>query len=181
VLQQPGVRVISGFYGPIERATKSMGARVEYLPADFIGWERYAMLARPRVVVSALSPMDDRGFLSFGLHAGATFNAFAQAARDPERLAIGEVTRDMPYVLGLGRYGGNRVHVSEVDCLVETDRPVFTLPETPVAAEDAAIAHHVEELVENGATCRSASARFPISWRSSWRRGRRVTSGSTPR
>jgi acyl-CoA hydrolase len=161
VLRQPGVRVISGFYGPIERAMRSMGARVEYLPADFIGWERYAMSARPRVVVSALSPMDDRGFLSFGLHAGATFNAFVQAARDPERLAIGEVTRDIPYVLGLGRYGGNRVHVSEVDCLVETDSPVFTLPETPVAVEDTAIAHHVEELVENGATLQIGIGAIP--------------------
>jgi acyl-CoA hydrolase len=161
VLQQPGVRVISGFYGPIERMMKSMGARVEFLPADFIGWERYAMLARPRVVVSALSPMDDHGFLSFGLHAGATFNAFLQAARDPNRLAIGEVTREMPYVLGLGRYGGNRVHVSEVDCLVETDRPLFVLPEIPVVTEDTAIAHHVEELIENGATLQIGIGAIP--------------------
>ena len=100
VLQHPGVRLISGFYGPIERMLKSMGGRVDYLPADFIGWERYAMTARPRVVVSALAPMDEHGYLNFGVHAGATFNAFLEAARDPERLAIGEVVRDMPRVLG---------------------------------------------------------------------------------
>jgi acyl-CoA hydrolase len=152
VLQHPGVRLISGFYGPIERMLKSMGGRVDYLPADFIGWERYAMTARPRVVVSALAPMDEHGYLNFGVHAGATFNAFLEAARDPERLAIGEVVRDMPRVLGLGRHGGNRVDVSEVDCLVETDRPLFLLPEIPVAPEDAAIASYVEEQIENGAT-----------------------------
>ena len=161
VLQQSGVRVISGFYGPIERMMKSVGARVEFLPADFIGWERHALLVRPRVVVAALSPMDDHGFLSFGLHAGATFNAFLQAARDPERLAIGEVTCDMPCVLGLGRYGGNRVHVSEIDCLVETDRPLFVLPEIPVATEDAVIAHHVESLIQNGATLQIGIGAIP--------------------
>jgi acyl-CoA hydrolase len=152
VLMHPKVRLISGFYGPIERMVRSMGGRVDYLPADFIGWERYALLARPRVVVSALAPMDEHGYLSFGVHAGATFNAFLEAARDPERLAIGEIVRDMPHVLGLGRHGGNRIHVSEIDRLVETDRPLFVLPEIPVAAEDAAIARHVESLIENGAT-----------------------------
>ena len=152
VLQQPGVRLISGFYGPIDRMLKSMGANVEYLPADFLGWERYARLAAPRVVVSALAPMDAHGYLNFGLHAGASFNAFLDAARDPNRLAIGEVNSSMPHVLGLGRYGGNRIHVSEIDCIIESDRPVFELPEQPVTEEDKAIAQHVEQLIENGAT-----------------------------
>jgi acyl-CoA hydrolase len=111
VLTHPNVRLISGFYGPIERMLRSMGGRVDYLPADFIGWERYATIARPRVVVSALAPMDEHGYLNFGVHAGATFNAFLEAARDPERLAIGEIVRDMPHVYGLGRHGGNRIHV----------------------------------------------------------------------
>jgi acyl-CoA hydrolase len=152
VLTHPNVRLISGFYGPIERMLRSMGGRVDYLPADFIGWERYATIARPRVVVSALAPMDEHGYLNFGVHAGATFNAFLEAARDPERLAIGEIVRDMPHVYGLGRHGGNRIHVSEVDCLVETDRPLFVLPDISVGPEDAAIAAHVEGLIENGAT-----------------------------
>lgn len=152
VLMHPNVRLISGFYGPVERMLRTMGGRVDYLPADFIGWERYATIARPRVVVSALAPMDAHGYLNFGVHAGATFNAFLEAARDPERLAIGEVVRDMPHVYGLGRHGGNRIHVSEIDCLVESDRPLFLLPEIPVAPEDEAIARHVEQLIENGAT-----------------------------
>lgn len=152
VLTHPNVRLISGFYGPIERMLRSMQGRVDYLPADFIGWERYATLARPRVVVSALAPMDEHGYLNFGVHAGATFNAFVEAARDPERIAIGEIVRDMPHVYGLGRHGGNRIHVSEVDCLVETERPLFVLPEIAIGPEDAAIAGHVESLIENGAT-----------------------------
>jgi acyl-CoA hydrolase len=161
VLQQPGVRLISGFYGPIERTLKSMGAKVQYLPADFLGWERYALLSRPRVVASALAPMDTHGFLSFGLHSGASFNAFLEAARDPDRLAIGEVVPDMPHVLGLGRYGGHRIHISEIDCVVESDRSVFELPDTPVSDEDRAIAQHVEHLIENGATLQIGIGAIP--------------------
>jgi len=152
VLMQPGVHLISGFFGPIERMLKSMGGNVEYLPADFIGWERYALRAKPRVLASAVAPMDDHGYLSFGLHAGALYNAFMEAAHDPDRLAIAEVNPSMPHVLGLGRFGGHRVHISEVDCVVESDHALFELPPMAVADEDQAIAEHVEHLIENGAT-----------------------------
>jgi acyl-CoA hydrolase len=152
VLQHPGVRLISGFYGPIERMLKGSDARIDYLPADFLGWERYARLAKPRVVTSAVSPIDERGYFSFGLHSGASFYAFLDAARDPSRLAIAEVNSTMPQVLGLGRYGGHRIHVSELDCVVESDRPVFELPESEISEEDRAIASHIESLIEDGAT-----------------------------
>jgi acyl-CoA hydrolase len=161
VLQQPGVRMISGFYGPVERMLRSMGANVAYLPADFLGWERYALRACPRVMVSALAPMDNHGYLNFSLHAGATFNAFVQAARDPTRLAIGEVNHSLPHVLGLGRFGGHRIHISELDCVIESDRPVFELPESPVSAEDRAIAHHVEQLIDSGATLQTGIGAIP--------------------
>lgn len=152
VLRHPGVRLISGFFGPLERALVAEGARIEYLPADFIGWARYARRLRPRVVACALAPMDGDGYLSLGLHSGALFEAFLSAARDPDRLAVGEVVADMPRVLGLGRFGGHRIHVSEIDCLLESDRGVFELAPEKVTDADRAIAEHVEALVPDGAT-----------------------------
>ncbi len=152
VAQRAGVRLISGFYGPIERMLVAAGARVDYLPADFLGWERYARVAKPRVVASTVAPMDEHGFFSLGLHAGATFNAFLAAARAPERLALAEVVQDMPHVFGLDQYGAHRIHVSEVDCVVESDRPAFVLPKVPISDTDTAIAQHVEGLIDDGAT-----------------------------
>ena len=117
------MRLISGFYGPIERMLQVDGRHTSTTcPPTSSAGSATRGAARPRVVVSALAPMDERGFFSFGLHAGATFDAFMEAARDPQRLAIGEVMRDMPHVFGLGRYGGHRIHVSEIDCVVESDR-----------------------------------------------------------
>lgn len=152
LLQKPGVRVISGFFGPIERMFKAAGARIDYLPADFLGWERYARLMPPRVMASAMAPMDEHGYLNFGLHAGATFHAFVAAARDPNRIAIAEVNPAMPHVHGIARCGGHRIHISEVDCVVESNDPIFELPSEPVTDVDRAIAEHVEQLIENGAT-----------------------------
>ena len=160
-VQHPGVRFISGFYGPIERMMIAAGARIDYLPADFIGWERYARALKPRVVASAVAPMDERGFLSFGLHSGATYESFVAAMRDPERVAIAEVVADMPHVFGLGQYGGHRVHVSEVDAVVESDRSTFVLPEVPVSEADRVIGAHVESLVPDGATLQFGIGAIP--------------------
>lgn len=161
VFTQPSVRFISGFFGPVERMMLSAGAQVDYLPADFLGWERYAVAARPRVMASALAPMDEHGHLSFGLHSGATFNAFLEAARDPERLAIGEVMRDMPCVGGLDDFGGHRIHISEIDCVIESDQKTYVIDPQPAAAEDEAIAAHVEGLVADGATLQIGIGAIP--------------------
>jgi acyl-CoA hydrolase len=161
VLQQPGVRYISGFYGPIERMMLAAGTSIDYLPADFLGYERYARLVKPRVVASAVSPVDERGFFSFGLHSGAAFESFIAAARDPERVAIAEVVADMPHVYGLGRFGGNRVHVSEVDAVIESDRSVVVVPDFPPTEADRQIGAHVESLVPDGATLQFGIGAIP--------------------
>src|SRR5438552_1632683 len=56
VLGNPAVRVLSGFFGPIERAARAQGARVQYLPVDFHGLERLGLRMRPRVVLGGSSP-----------------------------------------------------------------------------------------------------------------------------
>jgi acyl-CoA hydrolase len=151
-LQHPGVRTVSGFFGPIERMARASGARVEYLPADFHGLERLALRLKPRVVVAATTPPDADGWLSFGLHAGATTSAFEEAMRDPARLAIAEANPRMPRIDGLPELGRNRVHVSEVDAWVEHEAELLTIPEIVPAPEELAIAAQIVALVEDGAT-----------------------------
>jgi acyl-CoA hydrolase len=151
LLQHPAVRVVSGFFGPIERLARAAGTRVGYLPADFSALERRALRIKPRVVLAVTSPPDADGWLSFGVHAGATYRPFLQAAADPDRLAIVEVNREMPRVDGLEAFGRNRVHVSRVDALVEHDEELVTLPDQPPAPEDLAIARLVAERIPGGA------------------------------
>src|SRR5881409_3364645 len=114
LLKNPGVRVVSGFFGPIERMARAAGARVSYLPADFGGLERRALRMKPRVALAVTSLPDREGWLSFGVQAGASYRPFLEAARDPERLAIAEVNPRMPRIDGVPELGRNRVHLSEV-------------------------------------------------------------------
>ena len=151
LLQNPGVRVVSGFFGPIERMARASGARVSYLPADFDGLERLALRLKPRVTVAVTSPPDREGWLSFGAHAGATFRPFLEAARDPQRLAIAEVNPRMPRVDGLPEFGRNRIHLSEVDAWVEHDAELVSLPAESPSPEELAIARRVCDRIEPGA------------------------------
>jgi acyl-CoA hydrolase len=151
LLQHPGVRIVSGFFGPIERMARAAGGRVTYLPRDFNGLERMAERVRPRVMLAVTTPPDADGWLSFGVHAGASYRPFVAAARDPDRLAIAEINRHMPRVPGDPALGGNRVHVSEVDVLIEHDAELVTLPDAPPSAADLAIAARVCDHIARGA------------------------------
>jgi len=152
LLQHPAVRVVSGFFGPIERMFKAAGARIDFLAGDFHGLERLALVHKPHVVLAVTTPPDAQGWLSFGTHAGASYRPFLDAARDPARLAIAEVNPAMPRTRGLPELGDNRIHVSEVDAWTTHDAELFALPAEAASAEDRLIAGHVTTLVEDGAT-----------------------------
>jgi acyl-CoA hydrolase len=150
LLQNPGVRVVSGFFGPIERMARAAGARVGYLPADFNDLERLGLRLKPRVVLAVTSPPDRDGWLSFGLQAGANYRPFMEAIRDPERLAVAEVNPRMPRVDGIAELGGNRVHLSEVDVLVEHEADLVALPPEEPSPADLVIAQLVVERILPG-------------------------------
>ena len=151
LLRNPSVRVVSGFFGPIERMARDAGARVSYLPADFNGLEHRAMRLRPRVVLAVTTPPDADGWLSFGVQAGASYRPFVDAMRDPERLAIAEVNHHMPRLDGLPEFGSNRVHVTEVDAWFEHATDLVALPDSQPSEVDLAIARNASALVPPGA------------------------------
>jgi acyl-CoA hydrolase len=151
LLRNPAVRVVSGFFGPVERMARGAGARVSFLPADFHGLERLGLRLKPRVALAVTTPPDGDGWLSFGAHAGASYRVFVEAARDPDRLAIAEVNPKMPRVEGLPEHGGNRIHISEVDAWTENETDLVTLPQEQPSPEDLAIARRVGERIGSGA------------------------------
>jgi acyl-CoA hydrolase len=152
ILTRPGVRLLSGFFGPVERMLRGSGAPVDYFVSNFRGQARALARARPRVVAEAVSPMDAEGYFTFGVHAGATYSDFAAAGRDRERILIVEANPNMPAVGGVPELGANRVHVSEVDAVIESDAPLFAVPDAPPTPEESTIARLVAERIESGAT-----------------------------
>jgi acyl-CoA hydrolase len=158
---RPGVRLLSGFFGPVERALHGQGHAVHFVPADF---RRFAALARrlaPRVMATAVAPPDADGRLSLSLHAGATIDELVRCGRDPARILIAEINPALPHTHGLPPRFPHALHVDEVDFAIESDRPIFALPEAPTDAAEQRIAEHARSFVTDGCTLQTGIGAVP--------------------
>jgi acyl-CoA hydrolase len=161
VFSQPGVRYLSGFYGPAERFLVDTGARVEFVPSDFRRFTPILERTRPRIMASLASPPDDDGYLSLSLHAGATYHELLRAAEDPERVVIIEMNPKAPRTMGMPPEYPHRIHLDQIDVLVESDRDIFTLPDDEPTEIDRTIAAFARPYITDGATLQTGIGGIP--------------------
>ena len=162
LFSRPGVHYVSGFYGPIERALRDMGADIEFAAADF---RRFAPLLErqaPRVMTTVATPPDADGWCSLSLHAGGTVGELRRAGADPQRLLIVEVSDSYPRTFG---YGSQRhaLHVDEIDILVRSTDAPLALPggDVPPSEVERSIARHAVDFIGSGATLQTGIGAIP--------------------
>ncbi|OBI85018.1 acetyl-CoA hydrolase/transferase family protein [Mycobacterium sp. E740] len=163
LFNRTGVRYLSGFYGPLERALRDMGADVQFVPADFRRFGPLLERQSPRVMTTVATPPDADGWCSLSLHAGGTVNELHRAAADPERLLIVEASPAYPRTFGLGEGHRHVLHVDEIDILVHsTDAPI-ALPGGDAAPTevDKAIARNAVAFIASGATLQTGIGSIP--------------------
>jgi acyl-CoA hydrolase len=161
VFAKKGVRLLSGFLGPAERALQAGGHDVHFVVGDF---RRFAMIVEqlsPRVMATAVAPAGPDGRFSLSLHAGATVDALRLCGRDPKRLLIAEVNPELPSTRGLPPEHTHDLGSDEIDVLVHGDRPLRTLEDAPPSNIERAIAGHVERLIPEGATLQTGIGGVP--------------------
>ncbi len=161
VFTKPGVRYLSGFFGPAERFLVDSGANVEFLPADFRRFGPIATELHPRVVATLATPPDADGWMSLSLHAGATIPVLKAAGADPERLLVVETNPAAPRTFGIGPDHPHRIHVSEADVIVESTRPMFVLPDAPPSEAEVRIADYAAAYIHDGATLQTGIGGIP--------------------
>lgn len=150
----PGVRIISGFLGPIERASQARNNNVFFVPIHFTEGGLLERQGRPfDFFVVRVAPMDENGWFNFSLTASWEYQAAQWIARNkPSTKLVFEVNPLLPRVRGIESLGGNRMHISDVDIIVEDDTPLLEFAAPVPQEHHHAIAHHVTQLIENGAT-----------------------------
>jgi itaconate CoA-transferase len=116
--------------------------QVPRLLTEFIGVD---------VCVTTVSPMDEKGYFSFG-----TANDLTSTAAKSARLLIVEVNRRMPRVPC-----EPALHVSEVHAIVENDEPIPDFPAAEERSEDAVIGRLIAEMVPDGATLQLGIGSLP--------------------
>lgn len=149
---RPGVTLLSGFFGPVERALRDAGHRVRFVPADFRRFVKIARALAPRVMATAAAPPDADGWCSLSLHAGATVGELERCGADPSRVLVVETSPHYPRTLGLPPDHRHALHLDQIDVLVESDRAPVTLPPARGGEVERAIALQAAAFVEEGCT-----------------------------
>jgi len=99
--------------------------------------------AMPAHAIMALaSPPDAEGFVSLGISVDYSRSMFDYA---PYRVV--EINPNVPQVRG-----PCRIHLSQIDALVESDDPIAELPEPALGDEEHAIARFIADRIPDGAT-----------------------------
>lgn len=93
------------------------------------------------MVLAVASPMDEHGYFSLGTQADC----------------VAEFIGKVPFVLEINRhmprtFGGNQIHVSQIEGYVEHDTPLTELTTPPIGEKDIKIAEYVANEINNGAT-----------------------------
>lgn len=161
VLGRPGVRLLSGFHGPVERGLRAGGYDVRFVPGDF---RRFGPLIRrmnPRIVATLATPPDANGMCSLALHAGGIVPELWRASRDPDRILLVETSPHLPRTLGLPPEHPHAIPVEAIDVLVQSDLPPGALPPSDPSDVERAIAAHARSYIPDGATLQTGIGGVP--------------------
>lgn len=140
------------FIGPNVRQAVTEG-RADYTPAFLSELPRLIRSGRVPIDVALLSvtPPDADGYCSFGTHID-----LAPAVVEVARRIIVEVNPLMPRTCGPAR-----LHVDQIDALVEAAHPLPELQGPKERNETEAIARHISGLVPDGATLQLGIGAIP--------------------
>ncbi len=160
VFLRSGVHYRSGFFGPAERFLRDAGARVDFVPADFRRFEPVLHHLKPRVVAtSAAMPVD--GWVSLSVHAGAFVDELHDAGADPDRVLLVECSPHFPRTFGVEPEFAHRLHVDEIDVLVQTDRHPLELADAEPTPVEVTIAEHAMQYMTDGCTLQTGIGGIP--------------------
>ena len=103
------------------------------------------------VALIEVSPPDSHSFCSFGVGVDTTLTA-AKCAR----YVVAQVNDYMPRT-----YGDSFIHISDIDAVVESSRPLCELKKPAVTDMHVAIARNVAGLIEDGAVLQTGVGGIP--------------------
>lgn len=140
------------FIGANVREAVNAG-RADYVPIFLSEIERLFASGAMTLDVALLqvSPPDEHGFCSLGVGVDTSLTAAKSA-----RIVVAEVNQQMPRTLG-----DSFLHVSGIDYLVHTNRPLLELPRHPITDLHRAIGRHIAGLIEDGSTLQMGIGGIP--------------------
>lgn len=106
---------------------------------------------KPRIATILVSPMDDKGYMTFTL---APLDG--RTLVDEAEIVLAEVSPHLPRI-----QGSTTVHISEIDALCETEIKLPVIPLTQPGENDVKIAEYVAERIPDGACIQFGIGKVP--------------------
>lgn len=103
------------------------------------------------VALVEVSKPDEHGFCSFGVSCDYT-----KTGAECAKIVIAEVNNQMPRT-----FGDNFIHVSEIDYIVESSRPLIELQPPKITDVEKAIGENCASLIEDGSTLQLGIGAIP--------------------
>lgn len=145
------IHIRSIFLGKTSRRTY-YGGGLSFYPFD-LSRTAADMTAheRPYTYVGAVSTMDEDGYLYLSPSIQIEREAFDNAEK-----RIVEVNPRIPHICGK-----TKVHISEIDCLIEDDSELEYIPEIETGDTERRIAAYVDEFIRDGDTIQVGIGKTP--------------------
>jgi len=129
------------FVGPMERICMEWGV-CQYVPVHLGNTPDYARASNLNISVARVTPPDENGFMC-----RSNFASFL----DPDTISksdyvIVEVNRHMPRLVA----PEFKIHVSEVDRIIEHDEPIFEIPNIPISDAEKVMADYIADMIPDG-------------------------------
>lgn len=124
-----------------ESAKALAGGYGDFIPVHFSeipGLLRTSL--KPDVALVQVCPPDEHGYVSLGLSTDYMLESCKLA-----RTVIAEVNKQCPKI-----YGNTFLHISELECIVETDRPIPDAPVTKITDVERAIGGYCAQMIKDG-------------------------------
>jgi len=131
------------FVGPMERNTIKQGI-TSYVPVHLQKLGQWLDARRPHIVANAVTPPDEFGYMNRSMYAGLCHRRAFESADQ----VIVEVNRHLPWLCGEDL----KIHVSEVDHIIENDFELAEIHDIPITETEKIIAGHICEMVADGST-----------------------------
>lgn len=133
-------RVESWFYTPPMRAHTHQ-KNFSFVPNHLHLARKNRFSDSPADIFAGVASLpDEDGYMSLSVS-----NVYGEPVARTARTVILEINPNMPRT-----YGDNRIHIDDVDYLIEADYPVPELPDAPITEKDRIIGRYIADLINDG-------------------------------
>lgn len=154
VLDLPKEKItqMSFFLSGFDRKAFNNG-KTELIPCQFSEIPNIVKAREPEpVLMGTVSPMDEDGYFSLGV--GVSY--FGSQVKNAKKIVL-EVNETMPYTYGID----NKIHISQVDALIENNEQIPAPPEPELNDKDKKIGELIADMIADKDTIQVGIGAMP--------------------